>query len=198
MLILTGKAREWTGFTPTADRFVQSPAYERISVADKRQALEFLRSLDGPLIRMRITDALGVRADGAVIPNVDLFDKAALHVAEDQASEAVRQEFMTLLPRIIRQEHPHWKLFRVRLDLFGQMKLIFAHLPTGEVCGVVLENKTDDVDFFYQAQFLVKGVQGEPDLLYEATYSAVWLGEDEDGKDEVAVKSDFLMMALGR
>lgn len=198
MLILTGKAREWTGVTSTADRLVRSPAYERVSVADKQQALEFLRSLDGPLIQVRITDALGIRSDGSVIPNVDLFDKATLHVVKDQVSEAVRQEFMTLLPRIIRQEHPHWKLFRVRLDLFGRMELVFAHLPTGEVCEVVLENKTDDVDFFYQVQFLVKGIQGEPDLLYEATYSVVGLGEDEDGKDEVAIKSDFLMAALGR
>lgn len=198
MLILTGKAKEWMGITSTADRFVKSPAYERVSLVDKQQALEFLRNLDGPLIQMRITDALGVESDGSVIPNVDLFDKAALCVAMDQASEAVRQEFMTLLPRIIRQEYPHWKLFGVRLDLFGRMKLIFAHLPTGEVCGVVLENRVDGVDFLYQVQFLVKGVQGEPDLLYEATYSAVWLGEDEDGKDEVAIKSDFLMAVLGK
>lgn len=196
MLILTGKAREWTGFTPTADRFVQSPAYERVSVTDKRQALEFLRNLDGPLIQIRITDALGVKSDGSVILNVDLFNKATLHVAMDQASEAVRQEFMTLLPRIIWQEHPHWKLFRVRLDMFGRMKLFFAHLPTGEVCGVVLENEADDVDFLYQVQFLVKGVQGEPDLLYEATYSLASV--DEDNEESFAVKPEFLMAVLGK
>lgn len=196
MLSLTGKAKEWMGVTSTADRFVKSPAYERVSLVDKQQALEFLRNLDGPLIQMRITDALGVKLDGTVIPNVDLFDKAALRVAMDQASEAVRQEFMTLLPKIIRQEHPHWKLFRVRLDLFGRMKLIFAHLLTGEVCGVVLENKTDDVGFLYQVQFLVKGMQGEPDLLYEATYSLA--NVDEDDEKSFAVKPDFLMAVLGR
>ncbi len=198
MLSLTGKAKEWMGVTSTADRFVKSPAYERVSLVDKQQALEFLRSLDGPLIQVRITDALGIKLDGSVIPNVDLFERAALRVAMDQASEAVRQEFVAQLAGIIRQEYPQWKLFGVRLDLFGRMKLVFAHLPTGEVCGVVLENGVDGVDFLYQVQFLVKGVQGGPDLLYEATYSAVWLGEDEDGKDEIAVKSDFLMAVLGK
>lgn len=196
MLILTGKAREWTGITPTADRFVQSPAYERISMTDKQQALEFLRGLDEPLIQIRITDALGVRLDGSVIPNVDLFNKVTLHVAEDRASEVARREFIMQLPRIIRQEHPHWKLFRVRLDLFGQMKLTFCHLPTGEVCGVVLENRADGVDFLYQVQFLVKGMQGGPDLLYEATYSLASV--DEDNEESFAVKPEFLMAALGK